>query len=112
MQCVDVWCSATQCGAVWCSVVKGGAVCGAGWCSAVQCGEGWCSVLRCVAARCRIAVCCSVLQCVAVWHNVNCTSQNPTLSLKALLIKFLNSQLAVLYEVTTELTFEKRNCCT
>ena len=33
-------------------------------CSVVQCGAVWCSVLQCV------AVCCSVLQCGAVWCSV------------------------------------------
>jgi len=81
-----VWCS------VWCSVVQRGAV----WCSVVQCGAVWCIVVQCVAVlwyNCRLrpvsarlqkrlawydgeswecvaVVCCSVVQCGAVWCRV------------------------------------------
>ena len=57
--CADVQQDGVHCGAVWCIVVQ----CGALWCigSVIRCMFG--SVLQCV------AVCCSVLQFVAVWFN-------------------------------------------
>ena len=89
LQCVAVCCSGLlmQCDAVRCSVPQCASVC----CSELQCvlwdSQKWfhleslqmhvavcCSVLQCVALCCSVlrcvAVCCSVLQCVAVCCSV------------------------------------------
>jgi len=43
-------------------------------CSVMQCGAVWCSVVQCVAVCCnvlwRVVACCSVVQCGAVWCSV------------------------------------------
>jgi len=71
VQCGAVWCSVVQCGAVWCSVVQ----CGAMWYSMVQyvavlqaAGKGEARVygVATISSLMHVAVCCSVLQCVAV----------------------------------------------
>ena len=72
-------CSVLPCGAVWCSVVVAlgqvylgvpeGAVC----CIVLQRVAVWSSVLQCAATCCSVlvvAVCCSVLLCVAVYCSV------------------------------------------
>jgi len=67
LQCVVLWCIVLQCGTMWCNVVQYVALCGTTMRGLRQHMVAvCCSVLYCVAC---VAVCCSVLQCVAVWYN-------------------------------------------
>jgi len=68
LQCVAVCGSVLQCAAVCCSVLRG--VCTIMSHTRVQVAK-WCRILAVLALKgMRVAVCCSVLQCVAMWCNV------------------------------------------